>query len=401
MIPRDIQKRLSTEKGIYIQVLIGPRQCGKSTLFSALGDFASSEITLDDLTVRNLANNDPALLLSQYPTPLIIDEIQYAPNLFPELKKIVDQLKKARLQQTDKIPIDVIYRLTGSNQLLLDENVKETLTGRASYYDLNTLSVNELTGWDPNIALDQVLFRGGWPEIYIEPELNVINYLNNYIRTYIEKDIVISAKIIKQREFQTVLGMLAARVGQFINYSSVADNSGVKSVTISEWISVLEKTNIIQLCQPYETNLNKRLIKMPKLYFLDTGLCVRLQGWQEVTPMMNSPQVGALFESLVYAEIIKYINNFGKSWKVTVWRTKDGEEIDFIIENETGTKLAMDAKLAIHHVRAMPVPRSLQKTFPDIEHVALVTFGGEQRWLSKTCLQLPIAQLAGYLSENL
>lgn len=400
MIARDIENRLKSDKGTFIQVLIGPRQCGKSTLFISLMGSKANEITLDDFGLRNLANEDPALLLAQYSTPLIIDEVQYAPNLFPELKRIIDRIKRERLKETNKTSIKVLYQLTGSNQLLLDENVKETLTGRASYYDLNTLSVNEIIRWDPDIRMDDIIFQGGWPELYAETELNAVNYLNNYIRTYIEKDIVVSANITKRREFHTVLGMLAARTAQFMNYSSVAENSGVKSVTIHEWTSILEQTKIINLCQPFATNLNKRLVKMPKLYFLDTGLCTRLQGWQEVTPMMKSPQAGALFETLVYGEIIKYIQNFGKSWQVCVWRTKDNEELDFIIENEAGDILALDAKLAIHGANSIPIPHSLQKTFPNLQFTIVVTFAGEQRWLSKSCLQLPITQLARYLSEN-
>ncbi len=399
LIKRDILQKLREEKGVYVHILIGPRQCGKSTLFAILSEGKYREVTLDDFQMRNLAENDPALFLAQHPLPLIIDEIQYAPNIFPEIKKITDELKRKRLLNNENNEIEPLFYLTGSNQILLDAQVKETLVGRASYHYLNTLSVHEITNAFPDIPLTTILFKGGWPELYTNAALNPVKYLNDYIRNYIEKDIVTSAGIIKTKEFHTVLGMLAARTGNILNNSSLAKDSGVRSVTINEWISVLERTAIIYLLPPFETNLNKRLTKSHKIYFLDTGLAARLQGWMDVQPILTSPQAGALFETLVLGEIVKCITNFGKDWKVYLWRTKEGEEVDFIIDKGNGEILALDAKLSIHGADPMLIPSSLSKSFPDLKHITLVTYGGKKLWLSKHCLQVPIADLTQFLLD--
>lgn len=193
--------------------------------------------------MRLLADRDPALFLEQYPPPILIDEAQYAPNIFPEIKRVVDKIKREKLLGEKSHEVPVLFRLTGSNYIFLDEHVKETLVGRASYFYMNTLSIHELKRAFPNIKLNQVMFQGGWPELYSNPILNHVQYLNDYILHYIEKDIVMSAGIIKKKEFHTVLGMLAARTGNILNHSSIAKDSGVKSVTINEWISILEGTN--------------------------------------------------------------------------------------------------------------------------------------------------------------
>lgn len=396
-IPRDIETLINKDTGVVIQILLGPRQCGKSSLFSYLGQSNYHEVTLDDFQQRQLANQDPAFFMLQHPLPLIIDEIQYAPILFPELKKIVDTIKKQYLlDKVNKITPNQL-RLTGSNQILLDKNIRETLAGRAAYYFLNTLTVREILKCFPSTDIPTILFQGGWPELYTNPRLSVVSYLNDYIRTYIEKDIIQSAGILKQNEFFTVLCMLAARTGQLINCSAIAKDSGVKSITIGEWISVLEHAHLVYLLKPYHNNLNKRLTKSAKLYFLDTGLAARLQGWTMQEPLLISPQAGHLFETLVAAEIIKCLQNFGKNWQIYLWRTKEGEEIDFIIENDRHEILAIDAKMGIHGVQSEKLPNSFSQSMPKVKEFILVSLGGEKRYLQKNCLQLPISQLTDYL----
>lgn len=398
-IKRAILGRLEREQGVYAIILIGPRQCGKSTLFTILTEEKCQRVTFDDFQMRSIAEKDPGLFFAQYPPPLLLGEVQYAPNIFPEIKRIIDQLKLERLLNNISSPITPLFYLTGSNQILLDAQVKETLVGRASYYQLNTLSVQEIRTAFPEIPLTEILFKGGWPELYTNPTLDSVQYLNDYIRNYIEKDVVVSAGIIKKKEFHTVLGMLAARTGNILNHSSLAKDSGVKSVTINEWISVLERTALVYLLPPLEANLNKRLTRSPKVYFLDTGLATRLQGWMEIQPLLTSPQAGALFETLVLSEIVKCIMNFGLNWKVSLWRTKEGEEVDFIIDNGKGGILALDAKLSIHGADPLPIPPTLSKTFPHLKHTVLVTYNGKRLWLSKESLQIPLAELTDFLLE--
>jgi hypothetical protein len=398
----------------WIQVLLGPRQCGKSTLFAALFSKNNSnlaiantaknfntftEITFDDLQLRQLANQDPALFLQQFPPPLLLDEVQYVPNLFPELKRKIDQIKQDNLfQKTARKKSATLFRLTGSNQILMDKNIKESLAGRASYFHLNTLTVHEILRALPKTPLQDILFKGGWPELHTDTTLSVTSYLNDYIRSYVEKDIILSAGIQKIAEFLTVLRLCAARTGQETDYSDIHKDSGVSSVAIKEWIGLLERADLVYQLKPYFNNLNKRLIKRPKLYFLDTGLAVRLQGWSESMPLFTSPQIGGLFETLVLAEIVKFIRNYGKDWELFFWRTKDGQEVDIIIKTAQGELHSFEAKYAIHGIsKAVIYPPAFQKAFSPRSPLVIVTSGGKKLQLSSQCMVLPIAGLHDYL----
>ena len=170
--------------------------------------------------------------------------------------------------------------------------------GRVSYFPLNTLTVHEIKNAFANVDLTEIFFRGGWPELYIDRTVSPVVYFNDYIRSYIEKDIVLSAGVLKQSAFGMVLALLAARTGQLLDYANIPRDSGIQGVTVKEWISRLERMALVQYLKPYENNRNKRLTKTPKFYFMDTGLAVRLQGWQKRTPLLTSPQTGALFETL-------------------------------------------------------------------------------------------------------
>ena len=398
-IKRDMTQQL-IQASAWIQILLGPRQCGKSTLFASLDhdNPRFQEITFDDLQLRQLANQDPALFLQQFEPPLLLDEIQYVPNLFPELKKVVDQFKRNAAFQSVETKIRVLFRLTGSNQILIDKNIKESLAGRASHYFLNTLTVHEILSALSETSVKEILFKGGWPELYTNRNLSPTIYLNDYIRTYIEKDIVISAGIQKLTEFHTVLRLLSARTGQEVKYTEISNNSGVSSVTIKEWASFLQRADLIYMLQPYFNNLNSRLIKTPKLYFLDTGLAVRLQGWSDPTPLLSSPQIGALFETLVLSEIIKFIRNYGKNWELFFWRTKDGEEIDFILVTDDHTIYTFEAKLSMQGTpQKITFPPTFQKHFSPKHPLIIVTYGGKKIKLSQHCYTLPITELHDYL----
>lgn len=405
-IKRDITHLLQSSPAL-IQVLLGPRQCGKSTLFAALYPMSAhlqkayNEVTFDDLQMRQLANTDPALFLQQFEPPLLLDEVQYAPNLFPELKKTVDQIKLKNVLQSSQVKMpDVMYRLTGSNQILMDKNVKESLAGRASYFHLNTLSVHEIINALPNSTLKEIIFKGGWPELYTNHSLPVTQYLNDYIRSYVEKDIAQSSGIQKIAEFLTVLRLCAARTGQEIDYSDIQKDSGASAVTVKEWISILERADVVYLLKPYFNNLNKRLIKRPKIYFLDTGLATRLQGWSDPIPLLNSPQIGGMFETLVLGEIVKFIRNYGKEWEVFFARTKDGQEIDFIIKTAFGVYHLFEVKYAIHGVtRSVACPPAFKTEFGKEAKLVVITSGGVRLQLSRDCLVLPIMQLHDYLHE--
>ncbi len=393
-IPRDITSML-TSSSAPVQIVIGPRQCGKSTLLAHLSGPSVREVTFDDLQMRTLANRDPGLFLEQFSPPVLLDEVHYVPALFPEIKRIVDRVKRERV--TSGTPIPVLFRLTGSDQILMDKNVKESLAGRASYFPLNTLTVHEIKKGVDNVSLPDILFRGGWPELYLDRALSPVQYLNDYIRSTIEREIVLSAGIQKQEAFNLVLGLLAARTGMLLDYTNIARDSGVQGVTVKEWVSTLSRTSLVSLLRPYESNLNKRLTRTPKLYFLDTGLAVRLMGWQEQHPLMASPQAGALFETLVYSEILKFLQNYGKSWQLYLWRTKEGEEIDFLLITSSGEAVALDAKMSLQSVHPVRIPPGFAKAFPTVRRLILVTFGGQKVQLSRECLAVPVSDLHDFL----
>ncbi|MBY0544215.1 MAG: DUF4143 domain-containing protein [Gammaproteobacteria bacterium] len=280
---------------------------------------------------------------------------------------------------------------------MMDQNIKESLAGRASYFYLNTLTVHEIKQALPETSLQDIIFKGGWPELYIEPNTAPVQYLNDYIRSYIEKDIVFSAGIQKQEMFNTVLGLLAARTGMLLDYSNIARDSGIQSVTVKEWITILQRTGLVYCLKPYASNLNKRLTKNPKLYFLDTGLAARLQGWQEKTPLLMSPQAGALFETLVFAEIIKFIENHGKDWQLYFWRTKEGQQVDFVIVTASGHAIVLDAKMSTQAVHPIKIPSSFKELFPKTNEIIIVTLGGRQIRLSEECWAVPITELHEFL----
>ncbi len=335
-IQRDIARFLAQNKD-HVQIVIGPRQCGKSSLLLHLSN-DHFEVNLDDLQTRTMAQEDPQLLFSQAKgRPIIIDEAQLAPEVFFYIKKEVDLYKR------NKKPRKILFQLTGSNQILMDKSVKESLAGRASYYEMSTLSVAEILS-HRNLPISEILFKGGWPELYVDDDLNASRYIDDYINSYIEKDIILSAGIQKSRDFLMFCKLLAARTGTLLNASQLGSDVGVEQSTIRDWVSVLERMKIISLVSPYFSNLTSRLVKRPKVYFLDTGLAARLQGWSDATTLLLSPASGLLFENLVFAEIYKTMINLRKKWQIFHWRSRDGEEIDFLIKGENQTQLFVEVK---------------------------------------------------------
>lgn len=337
-IQRHISQYLQQNKDL-IQIIRGPRQCGKSSLILKI-DPSFIEVSLDDPSLRELAQNDPELFLKQFEDEkLFIDEAQYAPELFPSLKRRVD------LHKRQKKSSQTIIRLTGSNQILMDKHVKESLSGRASYFEMNTLSVAEILGSIPT-KIQTILYQGGWPELYADDTKDAKKYLDDYITSYVEKDIVLSAGIQKSREFLKFTKLLAGRVGEILDMANLANDTGVDAKTVKDWISILEKMGIISLVMPYTTSLSTRLIKSPKVYFNDTGLACRLQGWTSGEPILTSPQQGHLFENLVFSEIYKMNINLGLSWDIFHWRSRDGEEIDFLIKLASNKFIFIEAKVS-------------------------------------------------------
>ena len=337
-IPRDFDAGSVAAGALPIKVLKGPRQVGKTSVLEQMG--THHVVYLDDAAIRSRAIESPRLFLDALPSRLVLDEAALAPELFSELKRRVDEDRRLRRagQGGSREPVDVW--ITGSNQTLLSKSVRESLAGRASYYDLNTLSIHEVGEW----RVADHLLRGGWPELRVSPRLDPVGYLNALIATFIERDIVSAAGIERQAAFTKCLQLTAARTGQLTNYSEIAAVCGVELTTVQSWLGILEANGIVRRLLPYATNLNHRLIKSPKFYFEDVALASRLQGWTEQQPLMLSPVAGALLETLAVAEVARFFVNRGLPPRLNHVRSKEKVEIDLLVHLSDARTVAIEVK---------------------------------------------------------
>lgn len=341
---RIIEKAIINISRQYPAVLLtGPRQVGKTTLLKYLSQKERRYITLDDLNVRELAKDDPKLFIQQFPAPVLIDEIQYAPELLPYIKI-----------EIDKHRINGNYWLTGSQQYHVMKGVTETLAGRIAIVNLFGFSQKErlklarekepfLPDGKGNIAIPfapdikkiyNFIWRGAFPVPIINKSVDINVFYNSYLQTYLQRDVHDLTQVGNIRQFTRFIKACAARTGQLLNYSELAKDTDISVMTAKHWISILEASFIIYLLQPFSGNLTKRLIKTPKLYFVDTGLCAWLTGWTSPDTLMNGAMAGAIFETYVVSEIFKSRHNHAKPPNLFFYRDKDGNEIDLIIEKD-------------------------------------------------------------------
>lgn len=318
MIPRKSTKELVALSERFKSVaVIGPRQSGKTTLVRNVFP-NKAYVSLENPDTRNFALEDPRGFLAMYPQGAILDEVQRAPQIFSYLQQILDESDTKGL-----------FILTGSNNFLLQENISQSLSGRIAYLFLLPLSFDEPESTDVN----QFLFRGGYPGIYndnIEP----FRFFPNYIRTYIERDVRLLKNIIDLTAFERFLRLCAGRIGQLLNMSSLAVEAGVDVKTISSWIGVLEASFILFRLLPHHKNFNKRLVKMPKIYFYDTGLACSLLGISGIKVLYTHPLRGSLFENMVITEFLKENFSRGTSGNLFFWRDNTGNEIDLILDQD-------------------------------------------------------------------
>lgn len=317
-----------------IKVIKGPRQVGKTSLLEQNSKYKIIEF--DDFQTRSRALENPRLFLDQYSGPIVLDEATLVPSLFLELKRRVDDSRR----RAKDVAVDIDIWVTGSNQTLLENSVQESLAGRANYFDLNTLSLHEIG----HLNLPEIMLRGGWPGLYVNSQISPQRYLNDLISTFIERDIVAAAGIERKEAFVKMTGLLAGRLGQLINASDLAKNTGVEVTTIQSWIAKLKQNAILRIIPPYFSNLNKRLIKTPKIYFEDVGLASRLQGWTEYQPLYVSPSFGHLVENLALIEISRTFTNHGIEPEIYFARTKEQIEIDFLVKLSNNRWIAVEVK---------------------------------------------------------
>jgi predicted AAA+ superfamily ATPase len=323
MIQRQAENELGILAGQFKAVaVVGPRQSGKTTLVrKVFGDKPYANLENPDL--RRFAIEDPRGFLSTYPQGAVLDEIQRVPELFSYLQQILDDTGK-----------NGMFILTGSNNFLLQESISQSLAGRVGYLFLLPLSLSEIGDREENS--NQILFKGAYPALYNENS-DPARFYANYIRTYVERDLRLLKNITDIFAFERFMRLCAGRTGQLLNMNSLAAEVGVDVKTIGSWISVLEASFIVFRLVPYHKNFNKRIVKMPKLYFYDTGLAVALLGVENVSQLELHPFKGSLFENLVIVDFLKRRYNKGKTNNLFFWRDNTGNEIDLLIE--TGIQL--------------------------------------------------------------
>ncbi len=325
-VKREIENTVKRAAKQFPAVIVtGPRQSGKTTLLKHLFAKTHSYVSLDDPDIRLMAARDPKLFLKNYPAPLIIDEIQYAPELFPYLKIAVDNNRSKKGQ----------FLLTGSQSFPLMAKVGESLAGRIAVLTLLSFSCKEQKADKKNLdfaELRYMVLSGGFPEIALNKTRDTKLWFGGYLQTYLERDVRQIRQIGDLMDFQRFLELLAANNGQVLNLSGLSNDLGVAVNTVKAWISVLEACYQIILVKPFYKNKGKRIIKSPKIYFLDTGFLCYLLGIAHKEQVFKGPAAGQLFENVVLGEIIRKFYNNGEIPKIFWWRTSYGDEVDFIIE---------------------------------------------------------------------
>ncbi len=329
MITRHIESEIAQlQQEFPIVAILGPRQSGKTTLAKKL--FSEYEyVSLEDYDIRDFATADPRGFLNRFSRQVIFDEIQRAPKLMNYLQTHVDMLEERGT-----------IIITGSHNFLLMEQITQSLAGRVGLVKLLPFSTKELFS-EPSdftqLSKDEILFSGLYPRIY-DQHIRPMAFYRNYISTYVEKDVRQIISITNLDKFSLFLKLLAARTGQELNISAISEACGVAHNTITQWISVLEASFIIYLLRPYYKNYNKRLVKRPKLYFLDTGLVCNLLGIKSAQELSLHHIKGSLFETFVVSELLKGSYNSGETYNLYFWRDNHRKEIDLIIDTGTEQK---------------------------------------------------------------
>ena len=341
-----------------VVIVTGPRQSGKTTLLRRLYEPRFRYVSLDPPDLRAAVAADPRSFLDRFRPPVIVDEVQHAPELLSYIKERID----------DRRHVPGQYLLTGSQNLLLMQQVSETLAGRAAVLRLLPLTHREIAGrrsarlpWELARArtgtlpgqetLWESILRGGYPELALDRARDAALWHRSYVQTCLERDVRTLRQIGDLTQFQSFLRALAARSGQLLNLSDVSGDLGIAVNTAKAWLSVLEASYQVVVVRPWFANTGKRLVKTPKIYFTDTGTLCFLTGLRDPRHAAEGPLGGTLFETAVLAEISRTLWHRGKEPRIHFWRTAAGAEVDFLVED--GTELIpIEVKLS-----ATPRPR--------------------------------------------
>ncbi len=314
---REIEPTLKRLASQYPVVTVtGPRQSGKTTLCKKT--FPDKPyVSMENLDIRQFAGSDPNGFLREFKNGAILDEIQRVPDLLSYIQTWVDEKNEEGL-----------FILTGSQQFDLHSKITQTLAGRTALLCLLPFSFKE--AYDMPVTLEEILYRGFYPRLF-DKALNPTEALGFYCTTYIERDVRSLANIIDLSKFEIFLKLCAARTGQILNLSNLSQDCGISHNTAKQWLSILEASYILTFLRPYHANINKRLVKSPKLYFLDTGLAAFLLDIQTPSQLQHHPLKGSLFETFVVVEILKHYYATGKRPNLSYFRDSNGREVDLIL----------------------------------------------------------------------
>lgn len=345
-IKRHLENQIIKASEDYPVVMVcGQRQVGKSTMLYHIKEDDRRYVTLDDGNARRLASQDPALFFETYSPPLLIDEFQKVPDILLEMKNIID--RKA-LEGEDTRGM---FWITGSQKFKMMKDVAKSLAGRIAIFDMSSLSAAEIEGrpsdlFRPDIdalktkskyakkkdvgLIYEEIFRGGMPKLR-SSSIERDRYYMDYVNTYIEKDIKGLAQVGKPNEFYDFLVYMASHTGQGLKYDDISNTVNISSPTAKTWVSILERSGIIFILRPYHSNVTKRMVKTPKIYFMDTGLASYLCRWPNGETIQNGIMAGAFLETYVVSEIVKSYFNCGKQTDLFYYRDIDKKEVDLLI----------------------------------------------------------------------
>lgn len=358
-IKRTVEKSiLEAAKSFPCIVLYGPRQVGKSTTLDYVFPANFNRVTLDDTEDRELAEKNPKLFLEVNPWPTIIDEIQKVPALLDAIKIKIDEQRKIWLKNNEERKL--MYVLTGSNRFELQQGISETLAGRCGIIEMSSFTLREKKAMEAHLFTPKIevliqrsqqeqseyltrtqifeeIYKGGMPDICTNvSERNI--YYKSYVNTYIEKDVRKLIVASNETQFRNFISIVALRTAQELHYDEIAGAVGIDVKTCKRWLSILETSGIIYLLQPYMSNMSNRIIKAPKLYFMDTGLCAYLCKWPDSKMLENCAMSEAFFETYVVSELIKNFFSFNVNPRdyLYYYRDIDQKEIDLLYVDEAG-----------------------------------------------------------------
>ena len=387
-----------------VLLVTGPRQVGKTTLLLSIKPDNMEYITLDDEVLREQAKNDPKLFLEEHPAPLLIDEVQYAPNLFSYIKINVDKENK-----------NGMYWLTGSQQFHLMKNVSESLAGRVGIINLNSLMYSEIVEnnrkelFDPAKLnemktmpkidvnkLYEIIYKGGMPTLYMEKEMSRDIYFSSYVDTYISRDVRELTEIGNELSFRKFIISVASRTGEQLNYTALANDALISVPTAVRWMSILVTSGLVYLLEPYMNSELKRITHLPKIVFMDTGLSAYLSGYTSARELQLSSNSGHYLETFIVSEIIKAYNARGITPNLYYYRDKEKNEIDLIFYKNNKLYPLEIKKTAIPKKEMIKNFSKLDKTKKEIGTGGIICFYDILTKLDESNYIIPISNVINY-----